>query len=132
MPALDSALKNGTVRKGAITDEDMRYFRDAFKNRYSISAAINYYRANMRTGLMARSDEGAWIDRKIAAPTMLIWGEQDFALGKELTYDMDRLFRGQFELRYIAESGHWVQQEQPEQVNAYMREFLRPLVGESS
>jgi len=130
--ALDSALKNGTVRKGAITDEDMRYFRDAFKNRYSISAAINYYRANMRTGLMARSDQRAWIDRKIAAPTMLIWGEQDFALGKELTYDMDRLFSGQFELRYIAESGHWVQQEQPEQVNAYMREFLRPLVGESS
>ena len=130
--ALDSALKNGTLRKGAITDDDMRYFRDAFKNPYSISAAINYYRANIRTGLMARSGEGAWIDRKIAAPTMLIWGEQDFALGKELTYDMQRLFDGQFELRYVAESGHWVQQEQPQQVNAYMREFLQPLVGKSS
>ena len=130
--ALDSALKNGTVRKGAITDEDMRYFRDAFRNPYSISAAINYYRANVRTGFMARSGEGAWIDRKIAAPTMLIWGEQDFALGKELTYDMERLFSGPFEIRYIAESGHWVQQEQPELVNAHMREFLRPLVEKSS
>jgi pimeloyl-ACP methyl ester carboxylesterase len=130
--ALDSALKNGTVRKGAITDDDMRYFRDAFKNPYSISAAINYYRANVRSGLMARSGAGAWIDSVIAAPTMLIWGEQDFALGKELTYDMQRLFSGEFDLRYIAESGHWVQQEQPEQVNAYMREFLRPLVEKSS
>ncbi len=129
--ALDSALKNGTVRKGAITDDDMRYFRDAFRNRYSISAAINYYRANFRTGFLARSGEGAWIDRKIDAPTMLIWGEQDFALGKELTYDMRRLFTGSFELRYVADSGHWVQQEQPEMVNGYMREFLLPLATKS-
>jgi len=129
--ALDSALKNGTVRKGAITEDDMRHFREAFKNPYSISAAINYYRANFRSGLMARSGDGEWIDRKIAAPTLLIWGEQDFALGKELTYDMNRLFSGPFELRYIADSGHWVQQEQPEQVNAWMREFLQPLLGKN-
>ena len=126
--ALDSALKNGTVRKDAITEDDMRYFREAFKNPYSMTAAINYYRANVRTGFMAKSGEGSWIDRKIAAPTMVVWGEQDFALGKELTYDMERLFDGPFELHYIKDSGHWVQQEQPEQVTAYMRDFLRPLL----
>jgi pimeloyl-ACP methyl ester carboxylesterase len=129
--ALDSALKNGTVRKDAITDDDMRYFREAFRNPYSITAAINYYRANVRAGFMARSGEGAWLDCKISAPTMVIWGEQDFALGKELTYDMQRLFDGPFELHYIPESGHWVQQEQPEQVTKFMRDFLRPLLTQS-
>jgi pimeloyl-ACP methyl ester carboxylesterase len=126
---LDRALKDGTVHKGVITDDDMRYFRDAFKNPYSISAAINYYRANFRSGLMARSGQNTWIDRKIAVPTMLIWGEQDFALGKELTYDMERLFTGSFEIRYIPDSGHWVQQERPDLVNGYLREFLSPLVA---
>jgi len=126
--ALDRTLRDGTVQKGAITDDDMRYFHDAFKNPHSITAAINYYRANFRSGLLARSARNDWIDRKIAAPTMLIWGEQDFALGKELTYDMNGLFTGPFEIKYIPDSGHWVQQEKPDLVNQYMREFLAPLL----
>jgi pimeloyl-ACP methyl ester carboxylesterase len=55
---------------------------------------------------------------------LLIWGEQDFALGKELTYDMDKLFTGPFEIKYIPDSGHWVQQEKPEFVNQYLSNFL--------
>jgi epoxide hydrolase 4 len=129
--ALDTVFKNGALGKGSITDDDMPYFRAAFRNPYSITAAINYYRANFRTGLLRRSRRNDWMDRKIAAPTLVIWGEQDFALGKELTYDMQRLFSGTFELRYISVSGHWVQQEQPEQVNAYIRDFLRPLVAKN-
>ncbi|MDZ8070344.1 MAG: alpha/beta hydrolase, partial [Nostoc sp. DedQUE08] len=30
-----------------------------------------------------------------------------------------------FQIKYIPNCGHWVQQEQPELVNQYMREFLR-------
>ncbi len=127
--ALDRALLGNSIRKGAITDDDLRYFHDAFRNRYSISAAINYYRANFRSGFMARTGSNDWIDRQIAAPTMLIWGEQDFALGKELTYNMEALFTGPFEINYIPSAGHWVQQEEPELVSAYMREFLKPLLA---
>jgi len=130
--AHDRALQGGTIQTNAISDSDMRYFHDAFKNPYSITAAINYYRANFWTGFLARSGDNEWIDRKIAAPTMLIWGEEDFALGKELTYDMERLFSGPFELRYVGDSGHWVQQEQPGPVNEYMREFLQPLLVKNS
>ena len=36
---------------------------------------------------------------------------------KELTVGMEPLFSGPFEVRYIPDSGHWVQQEQPELVN---------------
>ncbi|HVA80906.1 MAG TPA: alpha/beta hydrolase [Candidatus Binataceae bacterium] len=129
--ALDRALQGATIRKDAITAADLTYFHEAFRNPYSISAAINYYRASLRSGFMARAgaagDSREWIDRKIAAPTMLIWGERDFALGKELTYRMEPLFSGSFETKYLPGAGHWVQQEEPELVSAYMREFLRPL-----
>lgn len=125
---LDRALRDGTVRKGAITADDMRYFHDAFRNPYAITAAINYYRASVRSGFMVRPGSNRWLDRKIAAPTLLIWGEQDFALGKELTSAMEPLFSGPFDLRYIADSGHWVQQERPDLVNQYLGEFLAPLV----
>ena len=60
----------------------------------------------------------------IAAPTLLIWGEQDVALGKELTVRMEPLFSGPFEVRYVPDSGHWVQQEQPALVNQWLAEFL--------
>ena len=54
------------------------------------------------------------------------------ALGKELTYGMDDLFTGPFEIKYIPDSGHWVQQEKPELVNQYMRDFLAPLLDAST
>jgi pimeloyl-ACP methyl ester carboxylesterase len=55
---------------------------------------------------------------------MLVWGEQDVALGKELTYGMEPLFAGRLELRYVPDSGHWVQQEKPQLVNRFLSRFL--------
>ncbi len=121
---LTRALRDGTIQKNVFTDDDLQYFRAAFRNPYSITAAINYYRANLRSGFMAKPGRIDWIARKIDAPTLLIWGEQDFALGKELTYDMESLFTGRFEIKYIPDSGHWVQQEKPTLVNQYMLDFL--------
>ncbi|MGO9800078.1 MAG: alpha/beta fold hydrolase [Candidatus Binatus sp.] len=121
---LVNALRNGTIQKGVFTESDLDYFRAAFRNPSAMTAAINSSRANFRTGFMARPGSDSWIDRKISAPTLLIWGEQDFALGKELTYGMEGLFTGPFDIKYIADSGHWVQQEKPELVNQYIREFL--------
>ncbi len=120
--ALGRAMRQSAVNKNAFSDDDLAHFRDAFARRYSITAAINYYRALMRSGFALRPPE--WMSRKIAAPTMLIWGEQDVALGKELTYGMEDLFTGPFQIKYIPDSGHWVQQEKPELVNQYIRDFL--------
>jgi epoxide hydrolase 4 len=122
--ALGRTMRDSAVNKNAFSDDDLAHFRAAFARRYSITAAINYYRALMRSGLGRKAS--LWMSRKIAAPTMLIWGEQDFALGKELTYGMEGLFSGPFQIKYIPDSGHWVQQEKPELVNRYMREFLAP------
>jgi pimeloyl-ACP methyl ester carboxylesterase len=117
------------VQKDAFTDEDIEQYRAAFKNPYSATAAINYYRAMFRTALRTSRADRERAIRKIAAPTMLIWGEQDVALRKELTYNMEDLFTGSFEVRYIPDSGHWVQQEKPDLVNQYLREFLAPLAA---
>lgn len=59
----------------------------------------------------------------LSVPTLMIWGENDAALGKELT-DGTEAYVTDFTIRYIADCSHWVQQEQPALVNQYIRDFL--------
>jgi pimeloyl-ACP methyl ester carboxylesterase len=61
---------------------------------------------------------------KIAAPTLIIWGDRDFALGKELTRGMRAYFSGAFRIAYLPRVSHWVQQEAPAKVNALLTRFL--------
>ena len=56
-------------------------------------------------------------------PTLLLWGEEDRALRKELTVGTDTLVRD-LTLRYLPGVSHWVQQEAPETVNAMLEAWL--------
>ena len=78
----------------------------------ALSAMLNYYRANRRGPLKSRPD----LERPITTPTLLIWGEADTALGKELTLGTDRLV-SDLTLHYLPGVSHWAQQEAPEAVN---------------
>ncbi len=99
--------------------EVMTQYRDALAKPGALTAALNYYRAAGRYGLLSQLDSAAVVQQ----PTLVIWGEQDAALGTELTYDLER-YVPKLTLRYIPNASHWVQQEKPELVNRYMLEFL--------
>ncbi|HWP64457.1 MAG TPA: alpha/beta hydrolase [Candidatus Limnocylindria bacterium] len=138
--AVGRAFRDSTVVKGAITEDDLRVLRDAASRPGALRAGINYYRAVFRQ--QARADAPAWLKTlagwtneppsrrtladwpRITAPTLLIWGEQDVALRKELTYGMEPLFQAPFRVHYVPESGHWVQQEQPALVNQLLLEHF--------
>jgi pimeloyl-ACP methyl ester carboxylesterase len=92
-----------------------------------VTAALNYYRALFRENVRHRQAP-EWMEHKIAAPTMVIWGEQDVALRKELTFGIKELFTGRFEIHYVPDSGHWVQQEKPELVSDYVLKFLTAMM----
>ena len=125
---LKRTLRDGAIQKSAFSDDDLAHFRAAFRNPYSITAAINYYRALFRESVRNRR-EPEWMAHKITAPTMVIWGEQDVALRKELTFGMKELFEGPFEIHYVSDSGHWVQQEKPQVVNDCVSKFLSPMLN---
>ncbi len=59
----------------------------------------------------------------IEVPTLLLWGEQDVALTKETTFGTDA-FVESLTLRYLPDASHWVQQDQPEVVNAMLEAWL--------
>jgi pimeloyl-ACP methyl ester carboxylesterase len=147
---VERALRQSVVRQDAFTPEDFRVLREAASQPGALRSAVNYYRAAFR-GPEASAGWPTWLRRfvygdrpvpaaritiedwpKIAAPTLLVWGEADVALGKELTLGMDPLFSGPLEIKYIPLSGHWVQQEQPELVNRYLLDFLGDLAPETA
>lgn len=115
--AVERMLRGTAANKAAFSDEDIARYKEALRQPGALSAAIAYYRHLLSPTNTARSFG------LVAAPTLLIWGEQDVALGKELTYGTERLVPN-LQTRYIAEAGHWVQQEAPAAVNEALLAFL--------
>lgn len=113
---IESALKGMATNKSTFTQADIEAYKDAVSRRGALTAMLNYYR-NAFTNVISTD----W--SVLLVPTLMIWGEEDTALGKELTYGTEKYVRD-FQIRYIPNCSHWVQQEQPALVNQYMREFL--------
>lgn len=116
---LKSILK--PIRKETFSAADLELYLQTIEKPGAFAAALNYYRAAFRKGENKTKREV----KKIATPTLVIWGEEDRALGKELTEGMEPLFSGPFQIQYIPQCSHWVQEEQPEQVNRLLLQFLQ-------
>lgn len=117
----EKLFRGSVVRKDTFTDEDIDQYCRAMEKPEAFSAALNYYRAVFSK----TSPRSSRKEKKISVPTLLIWGENDVALGKELTYGMEPLFSGPFSLHYIPNCSHWVNEEQPELVNRLLLDFLQ-------
>lgn len=116
--SIETAFKGMAIDKTTFTKADIDAYKDAAAKRGALTAMLNYYR-NIFQQKMLKPDWGI-----LEVPTLMIWGEKDTALGKELTYGTEAFVRD-FQIKYIPNCSHWVQQEQPKLVNQYMREFLR-------
>lgn len=119
--ALGRMLRGSAIRAEAFSEDDILEYRRALSLPGAATAALNYYRAVFRDALTGRTTDPSTI---IQAPTLLIWAENDVALGKELTNDMDRFFASDFRIEYVPNTSHWVMEERPELVNRLLLDFL--------
>lgn len=113
-------LARGIIRQcrpGTFTREDIKTILAGWRKQ-GLSGGINWYRAIVRHPRRLADPVP-----KITVPTVLIWGENDIALGKELTYGTDE-FVEDLTVRYLPGTSHWVQQEEPEGVNGFLREHF--------
>jgi pimeloyl-ACP methyl ester carboxylesterase len=101
--------------------DDLEVYREAICRPGAAWAALAYYRAAARSVL---SDRARLHGRKVASPTLVIWGEQDPALGKELTLGLDRYVRGPLRIEYLPDAGHWVVEQFPDRVAELVTGFL--------
>ena len=115
--ALKDTLRSFTKRPDTFSELDLDEYARAFSAPGAATSAINYYRAAVRSPAPSAM-------KKVRAPTLLIWGEDDVALGIELTHGMEGLLEREPRVEYLPDTGHFVMEERPEVVNRLLLEFL--------
>jgi pimeloyl-ACP methyl ester carboxylesterase len=130
-----------TARRGkaviAITRSlaiDRTHFNDAELAPYAAaiikpgraSAMIGWYRASIRAGLRGGRSGPKTLRsyEKIRIPTLLLWALEDKALGYDDIVPGTERFVPDIEIQTIPHCGHFLQQEQPREVNRRLLEFL--------
>ncbi len=118
--ALRRGLQSAAHVPGTFTEHDLDRYVEAMARPGALTAAINYYRGVLRINPVTANRSLL----PVAARTLLVWGERDKVLGKEQTYHLSQWVPN-LRVEYLPDSGHFVQQEQPEQVNRLILDFLQ-------
>jgi len=108
-----------------LSDEDLDVFVESFRHHGTFAGGINWYRnIDRNQELLA-----AFAGRKVEQPALFIGAEFDAIFGQtpEAVLATRSAVPNLREPVWIAGSGHWIQQEEPEQVNAALLDFLRSL-----
>lgn len=113
------AFKGMAIDKSRFPDAVLDVYARAAQRPGAATAMINWYRAAARKpgGLALRNDG------RVEVPTLIVWGEEDSALGLETLDGTDR-YVADLTIRRLPAVSHWVQQEAPEKVNAILAEWL--------
>ena len=104
---------------------------EAWSRPGALTGGLNYYRVSPLYPPTSPEDEAkikSILDLPpemfaVKVPTLVIWGEQDRAL---LTGNLDGLedYVENLTVKRIPDGSHWVSHEQPDRVNALIRDFL--------
>ena len=106
-----------TSRKGTFSETDMALYREAWSQPGAATGMVNWYRAAFR------SRPARVRSTRVTMPTLIIWGEKDKFLRRELAEQSVELC-DKGELVFIEEASHWVQHEEPAQVNELLLKFF--------
>ena len=108
--AIGDAFRDTAADKSRFPDEVLDVYRRNALLPGAMTAMLNWYRALFRTMRLWRGEAACVIE----VPTLMIWGERDFALGKELSVGTEKYVRD-LTVRYLTNASHWVQQEVPDE-----------------
>ena len=111
---------------GWLTEADLAVFAGAFAES-GFRGGLNYYRNLDRNWEL----QGALAGRTVDIPALYMVGERDVGLAipgmREMIAAMPALVPQLREPVFVAEAGHWLPQERPEQVSQAIIEFAKSL-----
>lgn len=114
---LGLAALQGSSRPGTFSAADLALYRRAWSRPGAFTGMLNWYRA-----ILQRPSRPCH-PLQVSAPTLIIWGAGDKFLGQEMVEPSAAMcVDGRFAI--IDGASHWVQHEEPDQVNQLLAEFF--------
>ncbi|QUD90666.1 alpha/beta hydrolase [Phenylobacterium montanum] len=110
---------NTTANPAAFPPEVLDHYRRNAIIPGAMTAMVNYYRANT----LSLPQWGPGRARRIEVPTLLVWGEKDPFVGVELSEGYGPYVRD-LTLERLPHASHWVQQDDPDGVNARLKAWM--------
>jgi len=107
-----------TSREGSFSPEDIEEYKKAWSQPGAISGMLNWYRAFMQVKSQKLQSQ------RVTVPTLLIWGEKDAFLGKEMAEPSIGLCDNG-RLEFIEDATHWAQHDQAEKVCHLIDSFFK-------
>ena len=115
-------LVGGSVRKEAWTPETLAAFADNLAEPQRARAAVRMYRSfNLRE--MPAIVRGRYAEARLEVPTLMLFGEDDFALRPSMLGGYQR-HAEEMRVELVPGCGHFIADERPELVAARAREFF--------
>ena len=111
-----------TAAPGTFTAEDREHYVAALRRDGALTAALNYYRANIPPASWLRPPPDL---PPIEVPTLIIWAEADVNMSEVLLQRSMTKVAGPLRVERLPGVSHWVQQEAPGEVNRVLGDFLR-------
>jgi non-specific protein-tyrosine kinase len=112
-------------RAAILSAEEKKVFVDTF-TRTGFTGGINWYRNFTRNWQRA---EG--LDHTVRVPSLMIMAENDPVLPPSSADGMEKIIPD-LEKYLVRDSGHWTQQEKPDEVSAKLIEWRKRRFGSSS
>lgn len=123
---LTQMFRRSAINPATFTETDLAFYRHALSEPGALTGGLNYYRANFRRmlGFESAAPDNAPQAWQVKCPTLFIYGTQDPAILPATVAGVNRYVAAPYTEQRIARSGHWVQQEAKEEVNAILLKFL--------
>jgi len=109
-------------RPPILTDEEMQVFVETY-TATGFTGGINWYRNITRNW-----QRSAGLDHTVRMPALMIMAEHDAVLPPSMADGMERLVPD-LEKHLVRDSGHWTQQEKPDEVSARLIEWRQRRFG---
>ncbi len=109
-------FRNADSAHAWLSDDDIDRYVAAIARPGALSAALEYYR-QLPHDRLALSPM-----RVVTAPTLVLWGELDPFLGPHLLDGLDA-WAPDLTIQRFPTAGHWLNQQEPERVNAAIAAF---------
>jgi epoxide hydrolase 4 len=109
-----------TSSPGVFSDRDLEQYKKSWAKKGALTAMLNWYRAALlRPSKLALDPEAS----RVKVPTLLIWGKNDQFVDEAMARESLQ-YCDDGHLEMFETATHWVQHEQPTQVNNLLSQFF--------